>query len=215
MKNLIVIKIGGSFFRDSKIETLKKISDIIQESNKKKILIVCGGGSAADLVRNFDKKVNLTDQAAHFAAITAMDLNSYLLSSYFNESSFLTADLELKNRINLFAAQDYYRSFDPLPHSWQVSSDSIALEVAQRLKADKLILLKQRYYNSSERKDRNTAKRTIKADLLAADGLIDSFFSSLYLKDKNQLSALIINANQPIYLQKYFSNKKSVFDIIS
>ena len=215
MKKLFVIKIGGSFFRNDKIEILKKITEFIKENTEMKFLIVCGGGAAADLVRDFEQKENLTDRAAHFAAITAMDLNTYLLSAYFTESSFLTAELELKKRINLFSAQNYYRKFDPLPHSWEVSSDSIALEIAHRLSADKLILLKQRYCNNSQKRDGNTGKRTIKAEELAADGLIDSYFPLLYKKQKNNISAIIINANQPDYLKKYFLKQKSVFDKIS
>lgn len=187
MEKLFVIKIGGSFFRDDKIDILKKLTEIIKANTEIKFLIVCGGGVAADLVRNFDQRENLTDHAAHFAAITAMDLNTFLLSTYFKDKSYLDAELKLKSRINLFLAQDYYRKIDPLPHSWKVSSDSIALELADRFKADKLILLKQRYCKSSKKRDENTAKRKIKADNLAADGLIDQYFPTLYKKQKLRL----------------------------
>ena len=68
----VVVKIGGSL-----IEHTPSIIRTIRESGRS-ILIIPGGGFFADLVRHR----NLSDTAAHFMAIAAMDQYGWLLSTY-------------------------------------------------------------------------------------------------------------------------------------
>ncbi|MGM0603291.1 MAG: hypothetical protein ACQESS_08265, partial [Bacillota bacterium] len=148
---IIVLKIGGSFFADDIFKNLKQIFKDISELDEKGIVITAGGGSTADIVRDFDRKNKLGDSSAHFAAVSAMDVNAYMLSSFLNDYKFLSVDeeelniKEIKNRkISIFLPSSYYRKYDPLPHSWDISSDSIACELADRIGAEELILLKAR-----------------------------------------------------------------------
>lgn len=188
MNDLTVLKIGGSFINDHNLKNLKVIIKIIKKAIKKggkhKLIIVTGGGRAADLVRDYDRQINLKDKSSHFAAITAMELNSYLISDYFNSYSFFSTDFSIFKKLNIFMPLNYYRKFDPLPYSWNVSSDSIALELSQRLNADNLFLIKQRTIKTNFK---------IKTKSAADNELIDNYFPKLYQDRNSKLKTIIIN----------------------
>lgn len=208
MDKIIVIKIGGSFINTENIELLKKITELIEETAAEekniKIIIVTGGGQAADLVRYFDRELKLRAKTAHFAAISAVELNAYLISDFFKEFSFFSQNISLPNRINIFLPLLYYQNFDPLPNSWNVTSDTMALETAERTRADKLILLKQKDIINNEHAS------SIRADKLSESGLIDGYFSILFEKAQSALDdkfeAVIINANYPQRIKDYLKN---------
>src|SRR6056297_1107427 len=184
MSNLTVLKIGGSFINQQNLKELKIIIKAIKNINKHKLIIVTGGGKAADFVRGYDNKVQLKASSSHFAAVAAMELNSYLISDFFDDFSFFSTDFIFSKKINIFLGLDYYREIDPPPHSWNVSSDSIALELSQRLKADNLFLIKQRTMKNN---------LEIKIQSAADNKLIDSYFPKLYQELDGKLKTLIIN----------------------
>ncbi len=200
MNNLTVLKIGGSFINQTDLKELKIIIKAIKDINNHKLIIVTGGGKAADFVRDYDNKVQLKDSSSHFAAIAAMELNSYLISDFFDDFSFFSTDFIFSKKTNIFLALDYYRKFDPLPHSWNVSSDSIALELSQRLKADNLFLIKQRTIKNN---------LTIKSRSAAADRLIDNYFPELYQELDGKLKTLIINTKSIKKLKMLIENSEA------
>ncbi len=239
MSKITAVKIGGSFFNDKAVKKIKNITSIIEQissgKSQEKFLLITGGGRAADLVREFDSAADLDDKSAHFAAIAAMELNAYLLSDFFEDFSFCSADTFLgennqlnDNNINIFLPLEYYRRLDPLPHSWQVSSDSIALELAYRVGAASLILMKQRGYRSVDKgdafnKDSGTANNTsqhlflsnrVSAGKISDDGLIDNYFPQLLqlLKDvskysSERLDCIAADANHLSEFEKYLNFK--------
>jgi aspartokinase-like uncharacterized kinase len=200
MNNLIVLKIGGSFINKQNLENLKIITKEIQKINNHKLIIVTGGGKAANFVRDYDKEVQLKVNSSHFAAMAAMELNSYLISNYFDVFSFFSTDFEFQKKINIFLVLNYYREFDPLPYSWNVSSDSIALELSQRLRTDKLILIKQRIIKNSLK---------IETQYAASDRLIDNYFPKLYQKQNTNSQSFIINYKSIDKLKILIENKNT------
>jgi len=214
MDKLVLIKIGGSFFKKNNSSNLNKLAEVINTDKENKFIIVCGGGRAADLVRDFDSRHNLNDKIAHFAAITAMEMNSYFLANFFDEYSTFSTEFDFKSRINLFLPLNYYKKYNPLPQSWQVTSDSIALELALRLKAEKFILTKQRDY-SSRNSDLNAGKKKykkIKAKKISENGLIDSYFPILFNNanispDVSKFESVIINGNSVQKLSAYLQGE--------
>ncbi len=71
---MIVLKIGGSLF-DSARELLKWVAD-----EERDVLVVPGGGAFADKVRDVYGTTTLSDDAAHWMALLAMDQYGYYLS---------------------------------------------------------------------------------------------------------------------------------------
>ena len=116
-------------------------------------LLIVGGGKAAEWVREADEIHQLGDDAAHQLAIQAMQLNAQLAESLWPEALALTRlDAIQQDHIPsgfwilqpwpLLTDQEQERYGDVLPHSWNVTSDSIAAWVAKAIDAEELVLFK-------------------------------------------------------------------------
>ena len=112
-----------------------------------RILVVPGGGPFADTVREFDREVGVSSDAAHWMAILAMDQYAHVLADRIPGAALIEEPGALlqaltSNGVAVLAPSRWMRSADVLPHSWDVTSDSIAAFVAGALDADRLILIK-------------------------------------------------------------------------
>lgn len=103
-------------------------------------LLVPGGGPFADTVRAVDSRFHLGDDAAHWAAILAMDQYAYALAALVCGARVVHAPEA--TGLPILAPYQWMRARDPLPHSWDVTSDSIAAWVAHAVGARKLLLVK-------------------------------------------------------------------------
>jgi aspartokinase-like uncharacterized kinase len=141
-----VVKIGGSLLRDP--ERLQQVFDAVVDASRDcAILVVPGGGPFADAVRATDRRIGLTDDAAHWMAILAMDQYAHLLHSRLRGSTLVSTPAAALAAIGaaglpVLAPYRWLRDADPLPHAWDVTSDSIAAWIAGALDARRLILLK-------------------------------------------------------------------------
>jgi aspartokinase-like uncharacterized kinase len=107
------------------------------------LVVVPGGGSLADEVRRVDRRVGLGDSAAHWMAILAMDQYGYLLQRLAPGAILTRSRRELTpGRLNVLAPSAWLLRADPLPHSWEVTSDSIAAWIARRFRVRRLLLVK-------------------------------------------------------------------------
>jgi aspartokinase-like uncharacterized kinase len=107
------------------------------------LVVVPGGGSFADEVRRVDRRFQLTDSAAHWMAILAMDQYGYLLQQLAPGAALVRRRGEIRRgRLNVLLPTARLLRADPLPHSWDVTSDSIAAWVARSLRVRRLMLVK-------------------------------------------------------------------------
>ena len=127
MANPLVVKIGGSLFERS-----SRILDLLR-SEGCRALIVPGGGRFADLAR----ECKVTEDAAHWMAILGMEQFGWYLASY---GIATTYSLKIPENLSILLPYLILRKEDPLPHSWDVTSDTIAGWVAWRLGLDLLVL---------------------------------------------------------------------------
>jgi aspartokinase-like uncharacterized kinase len=140
-----VLKVGGSLSREHGLEALGR--EISRLGARYRLLVVPGGGEFADLVRAHHRRYPLSETAAHRMAILAMDQYGYLLGALIPESILVTDLLAAKRatgegQVPILLPAELLLRADPLPHSWQVTSDSIAAWVAGLAEAPRLILLK-------------------------------------------------------------------------
>jgi aspartokinase-like uncharacterized kinase len=116
-------------------------------SGTHRLVVVPGGGPFADAVREFDHQVGLSADAAHWMAILAMDQYAHVLAARIpgavlvEEPGGILAALD-SGKVAVLAPTRWMRSADVLPHSWDVTSDSVAAFVAGALDATRLILVK-------------------------------------------------------------------------
>ena len=141
-----VVKIGGGVLADRATfaSVLAAIGDI---ARSRRVLIVPGGGPFADAVREMDRREHLSDDAAHWMAILAMDQYAELIASRLAGSALVWSPDEIHDAIDagaipVLAPSRWLRAADPLPHSWEVTSDSIAAWVAGAVGATQLVLVK-------------------------------------------------------------------------
>jgi 5-(aminomethyl)-3-furanmethanol phosphate kinase len=137
-----VLKVGGSLGR--RPAALRRLMAVLGEAARDRILVVVpGGGVFADAVRRADRRFRLDDSASHWMAILAMDQYAHLLAALSPGAHVIPDPDEVAaGRLNVLAVSAWLRRADPLPHSWAVTSDSIAAWIARRLRARRLVLLK-------------------------------------------------------------------------
>jgi len=154
MRKTALVKIGGAIL-ENKGAITSTISQLTELLNKMKvfrnIIIVPGGGSYANLIRYIDKRLNISDDLAHWEAILCMDKNaealhqqfpSTLLCEEFSELSEKIKGIAKDSQVVIFKPFNYLYETDRLPHSWKVTSDSIALHIAFELALEKCFLIK-------------------------------------------------------------------------
>ncbi len=120
-----VIKIGGSL--------MDIAGEILAEIPASPTLIVPGGGVFADFVR----AESLDDEAAHWKAIDAMEKYGRFLSTY---GYPVTHELKIPDELTVLLPKYIMQKEDPLPHTWDITSDSIAAWAAGVLKCRLLIV---------------------------------------------------------------------------
>ena len=123
----LVVKVGGSLLPEagSIVSTL--------EGSRRPLLVVPGGGPFARLVRS----MNLPDEPSHWMAILAMDQFGWYMAA---GGLPVTHEVSLPRRVEILLPYRVLRDRDPLPHTWDVTSDTIAAWVASELGIDLLIL---------------------------------------------------------------------------
>ena len=156
MHKTIIIKIGGSLMVQDDGKILRQIGNIISGySFEHPVLIVAGGGPFADTVRRYGEQFVLSEKTCHFMALSAMDQYAFLLNETIS-GSVLT---DLSNRGSLpttifthpqlpqiLLCSAFLRQIcaNDLPHSWDVTSDSIALYLAKLMDISMLVILKSK-----------------------------------------------------------------------
>lgn len=143
---LSVVKIGGGLAAIP--GALDRVCRAVELSGcDHRILVVPGGGPFADTVREFDRSMGVSPDAAHWMAILAMDQYAHVLvdripgAVLIEEPGALLPSLT-SSGVAVLAPSRWMRSADVLPHRWEVTSDSIAAFVAGALDAARLILIK-------------------------------------------------------------------------
>ena len=148
---LVVFKIGGSLldwpeWPAQVLELLRKRSDYAS-------LLVIGGGKTADIVREWDTLHELGEEQSHWLALEALQLNEQLALRLLPESRLVRSRIQFEaaisdRKIAVLCANCFARWAEtqpapfPLPHHWEVTSDSIAAAVAAAWKADELVFVK-------------------------------------------------------------------------
>ena len=142
----VVLKVGGALVRDP-VLFARAMTALEQIPAGTRILIVPGGGPFADVVRTLDRAYALDDDTNHWLAVLAMDQYAHFLVSKLARARLVECPADVETalsdaRLPVLAPYRWLRKDDPLPHSWSVTSDSIAAWVALNCGASDLILLK-------------------------------------------------------------------------
>jgi|SRR5262245_6821836 len=142
----IVVKVGGGLLAhahhfDAVLETIGAAA------RDRRLLVVPGGGPFADIVRDVDRRLPLSATAAHWMAVLAMDQYAHVIAERLPNGR-LVADRQAietaldARRVPVLAPFRWMREVDLLPHTWDVTSDSVAAWISGEVGARKLVLVK-------------------------------------------------------------------------
>ncbi|EHQ35264.1 amino acid kinase family protein [Methanoplanus limicola] len=179
-----VIKIGGSLTRCA-----EEIIRAIQASGVS-ALIVPGGGESADIVRRLDPD----DDTAHWMAVLAMEQFGFYLSGF---GVPVTFNPEKRDGLHILLPYRILYERDPLPHSWDVTSDSVAAWVAG-LRGSDLVLVKS---VDKIRSGDSYVTEISDAAKFRNSGDVDNYFVDYALE--NNINSYMINGRDPGKLKNF------------
>jgi aspartokinase-like uncharacterized kinase len=142
----VVVKLGGGVLPHAAYFAAT-LEAVVRGARTRRFLVVPGGGVFADAVRDVDRRLGLSDDAAHWMAILGMNQCAHLLSDRLRGAALVEGRAAVDAAIDagaipVLAPYRWLREADPLPHAWDVTSDSIAAWVAGAVGARQLVLVK-------------------------------------------------------------------------
>jgi aspartokinase-like uncharacterized kinase len=139
---VIVVKVGGSLFDLPDLGG--RLRAFLLELGDPDWLVVPGGGAVADVVRNFARNQGLDDEQSHWLALRSCSLNAHFLRELLPNAALL-ADPTVCRGPSILDSYAFIRADEGqpgcLPHSWDATSDSVAVRAAVVACAS-LVLLK-------------------------------------------------------------------------
>ncbi len=138
-----IVKIGGSLCGDP---VLPQWLDLLAQLGGGRVTLVGGGGTFADEVRRQQRHWRFNDLAAHNMAVLAMAQTAYQLNAM-NPALQLASSGDIrrvleKGHTALWLPFELQRHTSDEQTNWDVTSDSLALDLARRLNAERLVVVK-------------------------------------------------------------------------
>lgn len=196
-----VCKVGGSLLD---VGAAAAAAAAVLEACPSPPVLLCGGGRAADRLRARHHRGELTGRRAHWEAVRVLDANVVVLARRLSLRPALVSSLRevedalAAGRPSLLAPGPTLRRHDPLPHGWEVTSDSIGAWIAGRLEAPRLLLLKAR--DATSRPD---ASGAVPAGAAAREGLVDEHLPRLLAG--LPLEAWAVNGRRPERVRRHLA----------
>ncbi|MBI2803834.1 MAG: hypothetical protein HYX68_02490 [Planctomycetes bacterium] len=188
-----VVKVGGSLYQLPDLRD--RLRAFLTTLPAGSVLLVPGGGAAADAIRALDRIHQLGEETSHWLAIQALSLNAAFLQSLLpeahlvegreNSANFFAPKLAILDALPFFRADEARP--DHLPHRWEVTSDSLAVRAAVLCEARELILLKSTDGSGADWATTNQP------------GVVDAYFAEAVAQVPRGLSVRVVNLrSQPI-----------------
>ncbi len=142
----LLIKVGGGLLASPRALT-DVLALISVAAQYHRLVVLPGGGPFADAVRTVDKHIGLGDDEAHWLATMATSQLAVVLAARLEKGEVVFEPDDLATSLNrgnipVLAPYRWLRRADPLPHSWEVTSDSFAAWIAGELQVKALMLAK-------------------------------------------------------------------------
>jgi aspartokinase-like uncharacterized kinase len=176
-----IVKVGGSLLDWPELPAT--LGQWLAAQSSAGNVLIAGGGALADVIRRTDATHGLGGQIAHELCVELLGVTARLLEALLAGRAPRTSFSDLQeqraaNRLpacSVLDARDFLVEVEStapltsLPHTWDVTSDSIAAWVACALAADELVLLK-----SGEPPRDPSGQPSLSA--LATAGYVDRYF---------------------------------------
>lgn len=180
--SVTILKLGGSLLDLGDLPN--RLRSVFKTLGNDRPLLVCGGGDAADIVRCWHETHALDEEQSHWLAMESVRLNQRLLLTLLPELELVSnraaaESVWARGRVPLLDLMSFVSieesqaecGAESLPHTWDVTSDSLAGWVAIRWPASRLVLLKSA--------ELPTRERDWSLQDVADAGLVDRHFPAL------------------------------------
>ena len=139
-----VVKLGGSMNTDP---LLPGWLDLLAQLGGGRVTVVCGGGTFADEVRRAQAHWHFDDLTAHNMAVLAMAQSTYLAHGLNPALRMAGTQAEIRQVLHgghtaLWMPIGQRRDEPGADTNWDASSDSMALDLARQLNAERLVIVK-------------------------------------------------------------------------
>ena len=176
--NTALFKIGGKILEDLENldSTISQLEQLYNENLIEKIILIPGGGTLANFIRKVYRELKFTEELAHWMGIVSMNYNGLELNKKFPNFE-ITEDFnrlkKLDKSLSIFLPYEFLKENDKLPHSWDVTSDSISLFIANELGLNECFLVKdvEGILDSKNQviKEISTSRKEVRLKLLDRD----------------------------------------------
>jgi 5-(aminomethyl)-3-furanmethanol phosphate kinase len=165
-----VVKLGGSLNADP---LLPQWLELLVQLGGGRVTIVCGGGRFADEVRHAQVYWHFDDVQAHNMAVLAMAQSAYLAQGLVPKLRAATSQAQIRDVLHaghtaLWLPYEQVSERANGHTDWDHSSDSIALDLARKLNAERLVVVKS-----------CAIDRTLSLAELGAADVLDARFASI------------------------------------
>jgi aspartokinase-like uncharacterized kinase len=179
----IVVKLGGSVVRGRELGAWL---DAIAASPEP-VVVVPGGGALADEVRACQAHLGFGDANAHRMALLAMDQLAWAVAGLRPGFAVGATEAELggalaRGAVAVWAPYALISGRSDIEESWRLTSDSLALWLAERIGSERCYLIK-----SVARSRSSLAARE-----LARDGVVDQAFPGML--EATRVSAILLGS---------------------
>lgn len=139
-----IVKLGGSLCADP---SLPHWLELLAQLGGGRVTIVCGGGTLANEIRRAQTLWQFNDLAAHNMAVLAMVQIGYQMHAMKPALQLATRRSDIaavlhKGRAAIWLPFELQTDAPDRRTNWSVTSDSIALDLARDLNAERLIVIK-------------------------------------------------------------------------
>ena len=139
-----IVKLGGSLSRDAR---LPRWLQMLAELGGGRVVVVPGGAAFADAVRTAQDHWRFDDLTAHNMAVLAMAQTGYQLHAMNPTLQLATRKSEIANvlhkgRAAIWLPFELQRDKADGRTNWGATSDTIALDLARDLNAERLVVVK-------------------------------------------------------------------------
>lgn len=139
-----VVKLGGSLNSDP---LLAQWLELLTQLGGGRVTVVCGGGNFAHEVRRAQALWQFGDLPAHNMAVLAMMQTAYLAHGLNPKLRLASSKADILQVLHgghtaLWLPMEWLRERPSAVTDWDMSSDSIALDLARTLNAERMVVVK-------------------------------------------------------------------------
>ena len=169
--NAWAIKIGGSLYDSPYLE---EWLNVIDQYSSAKIVIIPGGGPFTDQVRCADEKYRLNPMHSHNMAVMGMQQYGTVLASLCPTMKLANAQNKIHEawedlKVAIWEPYSMVSEECEFDKTWEVTSDSLSVWLANKLNLKNLLLIKSSDYVLEEKN----------ITILSENNCIDSNFQTL------------------------------------